>query len=108
MKKLKASDIIPVSKLLANTGLRDLAKDFFKEMREKKEDKNGFELAVDFVYKLLENMDTLESSIFGLVAFLYEKEIEEIKELPLGEFADLLKGIFTNPEFASFFKFAAK
>jgi hypothetical protein len=105
MRKLLAKDIIPMGKILAKTDLKPVIKEtFFEGKREE----GNTALIVELVYKLLESMDKIAGALFEFLAYFEEKEVKEIEELPMEEFAGLLYELFGDKNFGSFFKSAAK
>ena len=105
MRTLLAKDIIPMGKILAKTNLKPILKELF--FGEKKAASNT-ELTIELVFNLLENMDSVGSALFEFLAYTENKEVKEIEELPLENFAELLKELFGDKNFGSFFKLAAK
>lgn len=105
MRAIIARDIAPFGKILAKTDLKPILKETF--FGEKKPDGNN-ELMIELVYKLLESTDKVMQGLFEFLAYLEERPIKEIEELPLDEFTELLMELFGNRNFGSFFKLAAK
>ena len=106
MKKLKAGDIVKISKIISKADIRNLLKDLFKTKEETS--KESGELIIDLIYKLLENMDKIDVALFEFVGFMLDKPFEEVSELPLNEFTSFLIDIFKSENFIGFFKLAAK
>ena len=104
MRTLIAKDIAPFGKILAKTDLKPILKETF--FGEKKSDNN--ELVIEMVYKLLESTDKVMAALFEFLAYLENRSVTEIEELPLDEFTDLLKELFSSKNFGSFFKLAAR
>ena len=105
MRTLIAKDIAPFGKILAKTDLKPILKETF--FGEKKPSNNN-ELVIEVVYKLLESTDKVMAALFEFLAYLESKSANEIEELPLDEFTDLLKELFSSKNFGSFFKLAAR
>lgn len=105
MRTLTARDIILFGKILAKTDLKPILKETFFSG---KKTENNTELVIELVYKLLESTDKVMQSLFEFLAYLEDKTVEEIGDLPLDEFTDLLKELFNGKNFGSFFKLAAK
>ena len=105
MRALITRDIIPMSKMLAKIELKPILKDVF--FGEKKAENNN-ELILELVSQLLENMDKIANSLFEFIAYLEEKQVTEIEEMPLDEFVEILKELFADKNFGSFFKLASK
>ena len=105
MRTLIAKDIIPMGKLLSKTDLKPMLKDLF--FGEKKTQNNS-ELAIELAFQMLENIDKIANALFEFLAHIEEKPVQEIEELPLDELVELLKQLFGDKNFGSFFKLAAK
>ena len=105
MRTLIAKDIIPMGKILAKTDIKPMLKELF--FGEKKPENNS-QLVIEFVFKLLESMESIGATLFEFLAYIENKEIKDIEELPLEELVELLKQLFGDKNFGSFFKLAAK
>jgi hypothetical protein len=103
MRNLIARDIIPFGKILAKTDLRPVFKDVFSGDKKA----NNSEIILKLIYKILENMDIVGSALFEFLAYLENKEISDIEELPIDELVELIKQLFGDKNFGSFFKLAS-
>lgn len=101
MRQLLAKDIAPFTKLIAKMGLKDSIKTMFDGS-----EKQG-ELVSGLIWGIIENYSKAEKDFFEFLAELENKKPEEIAELPLTEFINLIKELFSEKNL-SFFKFAAK
>jgi hypothetical protein len=105
MRQLLAKDIAPFAKMLADAELKPILKDTF--FGEKKAEGNK-ELVIELIYKLLESSEKVMASLFKFIAHMEDKAPSDIEQLPMDEFVGLLKELFGDKNFGSFFKFAAK
>jgi len=105
MRTLKAKDVIPMGKLLSKTDIKPMLKDLFFGG---KKTRNNSELAIELAFQMLENIDKIANALFEFLAHIEEKTVTEIEELPLDELVELLKQLFGDKNFGSFFKLAAK
>jgi hypothetical protein len=102
MRTLLAKDIAPFTKILSKMELKESLKGMF----EKSEKGNG-EMISELIWGITENYYKAEKEFFAFLADLDGKTIDEISELPLPDFINLLTEIFNNKNLP-FFKFAAK
>lgn len=113
MRELKAKDIAPFTKILAKMELKETIKEMFvkstknkEENQEEQTDNNGKMISV-LVWGVIENYYKAEIELFTFLAELEDKTKEEIAELSLREFIELIKELFSEKNI-SFFKSAAK
>lgn len=100
MRKLQAKDIAPFGEILARTDLKPVIKEVFFSSKEREK---GESIMVDFVYQMLGSSEMLMNAIFEFVAYIEEKPVEEVATIPLKEFGNLVKELFGDENFGSFF-----
>jgi hypothetical protein len=103
MRQLKAKDIGPFTKILTKMELKDAIKGIFT--KSAKGEKG--EIVSDLIWAVIENYSKAEKEFFSFLADLEGKGVEEIKELSIDEFIEILKTLFSS-ENLPFFKSAAK
>lgn len=101
MRTLKAKDIAPFTKILAKMGLKESIKNMFSENKE-----NG-QMMSELIWGIIENYSKAEQDLFSFLGELENKSIEEIAELELPEFINLITELLSEKN-VSFFKLAAK
>jgi hypothetical protein len=111
MRTLKAKDIAPFTKIIAKMELKDTIKNMFtktesNENTEGKKKSNG-SMVSELIWGIVENYHKCESEFFAFLAGLEGKTTDEIAELPISDFIDLITSLFSE-ENISFFKSAAK
>lgn len=120
LRELKATDIMPMVKILSKIGLKNIKESFSEEnlksmissiSGENPEEKAtylGFSLIVDLVDIILMNLPSCENEIYSFLAGLSGKTSAEIKDLGLGEFTEMIIAVIQKEEFKDFFKAVSK
>lgn len=130
LRELKAKDILPMVKILQKIGLKQiremLTPDKIKELMTamKSEDKQeddqkqeekidgrtilGFNLIMEVVGLVLDNLPACESDIYKFIGSVSSLTPEEVADLPLGEFTDIIVRILKDDGFSDFFKAVSK
>lgn len=134
LRELKAKDILPMVKILQKIGLKQiremLTPDKIKELMtamksepdqqedqqedQKQEEKIdgrtilGFNLIMEVVGLVLDNLPACESDIYKFIGSVSSLTPEEVADLPLGEFTDVIVRILKDDGFADFFKAVSK
>jgi len=110
MRTLLAKDIAPFTKIIAKMELKESIKAMFKP-KEKDENGNDInnsgQMISELIWGIIENYYKVEQEFFEFMAGLNEKTVEEISNLPLDEFANLIKELFSEKNM-SFFKSAVR
>lgn len=138
LRELKAKDILPMVKILQKIGLKQiremLTPDKIKELMtamksddqdQKQEDPDqqedqkqeekidgrtilGFNLIMEVVGLVLDNLPACESDIYKFIGSVSSLTPEQVADLPLGEFTDIIVRILKDDGFADFFKAVSK
>lgn len=111
MRELKAKDIAPFTKILAKMELKETIKEMFTKLpkteNEEETKPNNGKMISELIWGVVENYYKAENELFAFLAELENKAKEEIAELSLNEFIELIKELFSEKNI-SFFKSAAK
>lgn len=116
MRTLLAKDIAPFTKILKKMELKESIKGMFvnsknsdtkEDNSDTKEDKNNGQMISELIWGIIENYYKAEQELFVFIADLEGKTKEEIADLSLNEFINLIKELFSEKNM-SFFKSAAK
>jgi len=115
MRELKAKDIAPFTKILAKMELKETIKEMFTKTTKTENDienqedikPNNGKMVSELMWGIVENYYKAENELFVFLADLEQKTKEEIAELSLSEFIELIKELFSEKNI-SFFKSAAK
>ena len=102
MRTLLAKDIAPFTKILAKMELKESIKSMFSN----KEQERGSMIS-ELIWGIVENYYKVENDFFAFLADLEGKTSEEIANLPLSDFINLVTKLF-NEKNVPFFKLAVK
>lgn len=105
MRGLQTSDIFTFSKMIKKMQLKEDLKTFLDSTKNAD---NNINVALDVIMLILENLNNAENEFYNFVAPISEKTEDELKVLPINELIEILKNIYADVDFASFFKLAAK
>ena len=136
LRELKAKDIMPMVNILQKIGLKQiremLTPDKIKELmtvmksedpksddqdqqepdqQEEKIDGRtilGFNLIMEVVGLVLDNLPACESDIYKFIGSVSNLTAEQVADLPLGEFTDVIVRILKDDGFSDFFKAVSK
>lgn len=117
LRTLNATDIFPMSTILSKIGMEEFKKCFESEDVKKlvrTQGKNGNESVVglavllDIGSVILGNLRRCETDIYNFLARVANVTVEEIKELSMSEFAEMIIEIVQKPEFGDFFSVVSK
>lgn len=117
LRTLKSSDLFIVVGILNKIGFKEMKKIFTPENlsllkdRVQGEDKDldassvlGFNIIMDVAQIVLDNLPKIEGDLYRFLGSLTDTTADEIRDLPLPDFADLLVQVIKKPEFPDFFK----
>jgi len=99
VRTLLAKDIAPFTKILAKMEIKESIKIIFAGSKQQGE------MVSEFVWAIIENYYKAEKDFFNFLADIEGKTSEEIADLPITEFVDLIKELFSAKNFP-FFKSA--
>lgn len=112
LRVLKASDVFPMIQIINKIGIRNI-KDIvtpeqIKEFQKNKDGDDtsilGFNIVMEFVGLILDNLPLIEQDLYKFLAGLAETSPEEIRDLDLGTFTNLIVDVIQKPEFGDFMK----
>jgi len=102
MRTLLAKDIAPFTKIIAKMELKESIKAMFSNS-----DKDRGSMVSELIWGIIENYYKAEQDFFIFIADLEGKTKEEISTLPLDDFINLIKELFSEKNM-SFFKSAVR
>lgn len=111
LRPLVATDMGSICKILSAIGIRQL-KTCFDANKFKRKDKGqkvnleavGFEVAMDLVGIIIENIPKAETDIQMFLASLTGMKLMEVKNLPFADYGELILRVVTKEDFQDFFK----
>lgn len=120
LRNLCAKDIFPMAKIIRKIGLKDIGGCFSldeikatvepsdKDGAEKNSDDVAETVGITVVLKIvdvvLENLSTAEQEIFNFIAGVAEITADDVANLSMDVFFDMLVDIFKKKEFVGFMK----
>ena len=120
MRKLQATDLFSVVKILNGIGLKNVkeAIDFEeinkirKGMTEENADVISSQVGLNVVMSLatviIENLPKVENDLYNFIGSIIDVKAKDVAKMDMGEFMDVLITIIQKEEFKDFFKRASK
>ena len=123
IRALGAKDIFPMIKIISKIGLKDFGKCFepdeikaITDMFSENENTNiedmaeivGVSVVLKIVDIILEHLSDAEQEIFAFLAGLIGKTAEDVANLPMDVFFELLIDVFKRKEFVGFMRVVSK
>ena len=114
LRKLCAKDIFVMVKIISKIGISEFKNCFNTPSGKGKIRGNadfsviGLEVIIEMVGTVLENLPRCETDIYSFLADLSGMKSNEISELGMSEFAELIEAVLTKEEFKDFFTVVSK
>lgn len=126
LRELKSSDVFPMVQILNKVGFKELktvltpdkVKDMMKSFKEAGSettedgvDKStilGFNLILEIVGIVMNNLPSCEEDLYRFISGVSGLSVQEIADLPMGDFAEVIIAIVQKQEFRDFFKAVSK
>ena len=120
MRKLQATDLFSVVKILNGIGLKNVREainieeinDVRKGMTKGNEDvitsKIGLNVVMSLATVILENLPKIENDLYNFIGSVIDMKRKDVAQMDMGDFMDLLITIIQKEEFKDFFKRASK
>lgn len=132
-RKLCAKDVFPMITIIKKIGLKDFVKffkeggldkivvDFFAKKTDNQAEENaeenaennpievlGMTIAVELAEIIFDNLEKCEGDIFKLLASVAEMDVEDVRNLGLADFAEMVIDFFKKEDFKDFIKVVSK
>lgn len=119
-RKLKASDIAPMCKIISKIGIKEISKCFESESikslissaknenKEKIVDAAGLQVVFDIADILLTHISDCENDIFKFLSNVSGLKFEDVKELSLVDFTDMIISLVKQSDFSDFIGVVSK
>lgn len=124
MRKLQATDIFSVVKILNGIGLKNIKEaidfeeinkirkgmtgDNAEDNSEKVYSQVGLNVVMSIATVILENLPKIENDLYTFVGSVIGIKTKDVAKMDMGEFMDVLISIIQKEEFKDFFKRASK
>ena len=124
MRKLQATDIFSVVKIINGIGLKNIkeaidfeeinkirkgmTEDNAEDNSEKVYSQVGVKVVMSIATVILENLPKIENDLYTFVGSVIGIKTKDVAKMDMGEFMDVLITIIQKEEFKDFFKRASK
>ena len=120
MRKLQATDLFSVVKILNGIGLKNVREainideinNVRKGMTKGNEDVITSQIGLNVVMSLatvvLENLPKIENDLYNFIGSVIDMKPKDVAKMDMGDFMDVLITIIQKEEFKDFFKRASK
>ena len=120
MRKLQATDLFSVVKILNGIGLKNIREainideinDVRKGMTKGNEDvitsQIGLNVVMSIATVILENLPKIENDLYNFIGSVIDVKPKDVAKMDMGDFMDVLITIIQKEEFKDFFKRASK
>ena len=120
MRKLQATDIFSVVKILNGIGFKNIREainiEEINKMRKGMTEDNadvitsqvGLNVVMSIATIILENLPNVESDLYNFIGSVLGVKPKDVAKMDMGEFMDVLIAIIQKEEFKDFFKRASK
>lgn len=117
LRKLKSDDIFPMIAILSKIGFKDLKElvtpDNVKELKalttgDGDELIIGASVMMDFVSIIMKNLPSCKKEIYTFLSGLSGMTTDEIGELDIAAFTEMIIDVFQKEEFKDFFKVVSR
>lgn len=112
--KLKTTHLFPFIRLVTKMDIKNEIKGLFanktnvKDMTEEEIAKLQQEKGMDMAFMFIEKLSVAEKEFYDFFALYSGKKVDELKEQEISETIDMIKHLFKDEAFASFFKSATR
>lgn len=119
-RTLTSKDIFPICGILRKIGVKELRSAFSNvdgiNPKDKKIDLTaiGMDIFFDITGTIISNLPSCEREIYTFLSSVVRKDdggemsVDELKEMPMGDFAQVIMDVVSKQEFKDFFKVALK
>lgn len=108
---LKTKHFFPFIKMVKALDIKNELKEFYQKAKGKSEEEleQMDELeSFDYLYIFIEKLPIAEKEVMSFLSVFLEKKKEEIDEMEISEMVSVIKDIFKDPNFQTFFRAAVK
>lgn len=119
-RTLVSKDIFPICGILKKIGIKELRSAFSNADSINPKDKKidltaiGMDIFFDITGTIVSNLPSCEREIYTFLSSVVRKDdgaemtIDELKDMPMGDFAQVVMDIVSKQEFKDFFRVALK
>ena len=120
MRKLQATDIFSVVKILNGIGLKNVKEAInFEEINKIRKgltednadvitSQVGLNVVMSLATVIIENLPKVENDLYNFIGSVIDVKAKDVAKMDMGEFMDVLITLIQKEEFKDFFKRASK
>ena len=120
MRKLQATDIFSVVKILNGIGLKNVKEAInFEEINKIRKgltednadvitSQVGLNVVMSLTTVIIENLPKVENDLYNFIGSVIDVKAKDVAKMDMGEFMDVLITLIQKEEFKDFFKRASK
>lgn len=114
LRDLKACDIFPMVSILRKIGLGSLkdhlTPDKLKGIMSEDADETavGYGVLMELVTVVVDHLPECDNEIYKFLSGLSGLTVDQVADLPLGEFMEMITAVFKKHEFGDFFQAVSK
>lgn len=120
IRKLQATDIFSVVKILNGIGIKNVKEaidiEEINKIRKGMTEENadvitsqvGLNVVMSIATVIIENLPKIENDLYSFIGSVIDVKAKDVAKMEMGEFMDILITIIQKEEFKDFFKRASK
>lgn len=123
LRDLKSRDIFPMIGILKKIGFRQIKtiltpermQDMTNAAKAHKDGESadtstilGYNILFEIASIVIDNLESCEQEVYRFLAGISDKSAEELADLPMAEFGEMIVAVIQKPEFSDFFKAVSK
>ena len=114
LRDLKASDVFPMVSILRKIGLGSLREhltaDKLKGIMSGDADETviGYSVLMELVTVVVDHLPECDNEIYKFLSGLSGLTVDQVADLPLGEFMEMIIAVFQKKEFGDFYQAVSK
>ena len=104
MRNFKATDLFALSRILKKMNIKDEIKGLDIDINAGTDKVDVKEtVIIELIYIFLENIGLAEIEVYKFLADIEGRKVDDIKNLEIDEFIDILRDVFNNEGFTKLF-----
>jgi hypothetical protein len=111
MRSLMSVDFFKFSKILKKMNVKEELKSITKNVTGLKEEEKAqaqVGMEIELLMLFIENIGSAEKEVYSFISDVSEKTVKELQEMSIDKFIEIIKEIFGDDNFKSFFPSALK
>jgi len=108
LRDLKACDIFPMVSILRKIGLGSLKDHLTPDLLKGDDQSVGYAVLMELVAVVIEHLPDCDHEIYKFLSGLSGLTVDQVADLPLGEFMEMIIVVFQKKEFGDFYQAVLK